>query len=118
MKQWGAKDGTFNLGHFYHLIIRTLEDEEDQWVKETMEWWQRYDYSYFLSLHICSHSCPFYRKVFGDDTSNSAKTKKRIHLNTQTAYQLMKKQKRQATGGTGEGEQQVRIHYVYEGPHC
>jgi len=41
MRQWGTADGTFNLTHFYHLIVKTISDEADQWVSETMSWWQR-----------------------------------------------------------------------------
>lgn len=39
-KTWGAQDGTFNLIHFYHLIIQTLSDTEDKWVQDTLNWWQ------------------------------------------------------------------------------
>lgn len=41
MKQWGPTDGTFNLIQFYHLIIKTLSNGADQWVKETMDWWNK-----------------------------------------------------------------------------
>jgi hypothetical protein len=40
MKQWGVADGSFNLIHFYHLIVKTLSNDTDQWVTETMDWWQ------------------------------------------------------------------------------
>jgi hypothetical protein len=45
MKQWGTTDESFNLIHFYHLIVKTLSNNTDQWVIETMDWWQRYAYS-------------------------------------------------------------------------
>jgi hypothetical protein len=41
MKQWGVADGSFNLIHFHHLIVKTLSNNTDQWVTETMDWWQR-----------------------------------------------------------------------------
>jgi hypothetical protein len=41
MKQWGIADGSFNLIHFYHLIVKTLSNNTDKWVAETMDWWQR-----------------------------------------------------------------------------
>jgi hypothetical protein len=41
MVEWGTSNGTFNLIHFYHLIIKTMSDGADQWVVETMDWWQR-----------------------------------------------------------------------------
>jgi hypothetical protein len=41
MGKWGTVDGTFNLIHFYHLIIKTTSNDADQWVTETMDWWQR-----------------------------------------------------------------------------
>ena len=39
---WGEKDGTFSLIHFYHLIIKILSNHEDQWVLDTLAWWQQY----------------------------------------------------------------------------
>jgi hypothetical protein len=42
MQKWGVKDGDFNLSEFYHLIIKVLGVEDDEWVDETMDWWQRY----------------------------------------------------------------------------
>ena len=41
MKCWANTDGTFNLIHFYYLIMKTLTDAKDDWVTETMNWWQR-----------------------------------------------------------------------------
>ena len=41
MRQWANMDGAFNLIHFYHLIVKTLADSTDEWVTETMNWWQR-----------------------------------------------------------------------------
>lgn len=38
---WGEKDGTFSLIHFYHLIVKTLSNSGDQWVLDTLAWWQR-----------------------------------------------------------------------------
>jgi hypothetical protein len=41
MKQWDNADGTFNLIHLYHLIMKTISNNADRWVAETMDWWQR-----------------------------------------------------------------------------
>jgi hypothetical protein len=40
--EWGTTDGTFNFVHFYHLIIKTISNSNDEWVAETMDWWQKY----------------------------------------------------------------------------
>ena len=52
MRQWANADGTFNLIHFYHLIVKTLADAKDEWVAETMGWWQRYRFPLTAS-HPC-----------------------------------------------------------------
>jgi len=41
MKEWGTTDGTFNLIHFYHLIVKTLTSDTDEWVLQTISWWKR-----------------------------------------------------------------------------
>jgi hypothetical protein len=41
MKEWGTTDGTFNLIHFYYLIVKTLTGNTDEWVIETISWWKR-----------------------------------------------------------------------------
>ena len=41
MEEWRASDGVFNLGHFYHIIVKTLSEKDDAWVTSTMDWWQR-----------------------------------------------------------------------------
>jgi hypothetical protein len=38
---WGEKDGTLSLIHFYHLIVKTLSNDGDPWVLDTLAWWQR-----------------------------------------------------------------------------
>ena len=38
---WGDSHDTFNLVHFYHLIVKTLSDDTDGWVTETIGWWKR-----------------------------------------------------------------------------
>jgi hypothetical protein len=49
---WGEKDGTFSLIHFYHLIVKTLSNDEDQWALDTLAWWQRYVLLYYaFDLH-------------------------------------------------------------------
>ena len=41
MKAWDPVDGTFNLTMFYHLIVKTLSDQTDPWVIDTLSWWKR-----------------------------------------------------------------------------
>ena len=41
LRSWGPSDGTFSLIRFYHLIVKTLSDDTDDWVAETMNWWKR-----------------------------------------------------------------------------
>jgi hypothetical protein len=41
-EEWGAEDGQFVLQDFYTTIIELFEDEEDEWVKETLGWWNKY----------------------------------------------------------------------------
>ena len=41
MPHWGSIDGTFLLGEFYHIIMDVLSDPNDDWVKETLGWWQK-----------------------------------------------------------------------------
>ncbi|KIM48500.1 hypothetical protein M413DRAFT_22983 [Hebeloma cylindrosporum] len=38
---WTLEDGAFEYGVFYQNIVRMFEDDhEDDWVKETLAWWQ------------------------------------------------------------------------------
>jgi hypothetical protein len=41
LPSWGPTDGTFNLIRFYHLIVKTLSDDTDEWVTQTLSWWKR-----------------------------------------------------------------------------
>jgi len=41
MRQWATVDGSFNLIHLYHLIIKTLSHDADLWVTDTMDWWNK-----------------------------------------------------------------------------
>jgi len=38
---WGEAHGTFNLIHFYHLIVKTLSDDTNEWAVQTIAWWKR-----------------------------------------------------------------------------
>jgi len=53
MKEWGTTDGAFNLVRFYHLIIKTLSHKTDQWVVQTINWWNKYTSTPSLS-HLTS----------------------------------------------------------------
>jgi len=41
----------FILQDFYHAILELFEDEEDEWVVETLAWWNRYVSSLPFNLH-------------------------------------------------------------------
>jgi len=41
LPSWGPIDGTFSLIHLYHLIVKTLSDNTDEWVAQTIGWWKR-----------------------------------------------------------------------------
>ncbi|KAK1234266.1 hypothetical protein PQX77_002534 [Marasmius sp. AFHP31] len=38
---WGVKDGKFNYEEFFNLIVNLFAQEDDPWVKETLEWWNQ-----------------------------------------------------------------------------
>ncbi|KAH9984331.1 hypothetical protein BJV77DRAFT_966229 [Russula vinacea] len=40
-EEWGAEDGQFMLQEFYQIIMELFEDEEDEWVLETLAWWNQ-----------------------------------------------------------------------------
>jgi hypothetical protein len=84
-------DGAFSLIHFYHLIIKTLSDSTDQWVVDTLKWWNRF----LPILPLISQSgltLSSHRKIFGDEVSATAKPKARLRITAQTAYRLMRQQ--------------------------
>jgi len=41
LPSWNHTDGAFSLIRFYHLIVKTLSDDTDPWVAETIGWWER-----------------------------------------------------------------------------
>lgn len=55
MTEWGHQDGSFDLKHFYHIIVKVLSDDKNKWVKETMDWWQRLSISIWELLHTTEH---------------------------------------------------------------
>ena len=61
-----------------------------------------------ISSHVPTTALP-HRKVFGDGADESTGTTKKLILTNQTTYKLMRKQIQQATSGTPEPPQQVRI---------
>jgi hypothetical protein len=42
-EEWGAEDGQFILEDFFHAVLELFEDEEDEWVVGTLDWWNEYD---------------------------------------------------------------------------
>lgn len=46
---WGIDDGDFEYQVFYQNIVSMFEDNpEDDWVKETLAWWQEYGDIFFM----------------------------------------------------------------------
>jgi hypothetical protein len=41
-EEWGAEDGLFILQDFYQAVLELFDDEEDEWVIETLAWWNEY----------------------------------------------------------------------------
>jgi hypothetical protein len=51
-EEWGAEDGLFILQDFYKAILELFADEEDEWVIDTLAWWNEYvTYCSFIPLH-------------------------------------------------------------------
>ena len=43
MEEWGEVDGNFNQKRFFESIIGVFEeDPEDEWVIDTLKWWDKY----------------------------------------------------------------------------
>ena len=40
-EEWGVEDGQFILQDFYEAILELFEDEEDEWVVDTLTWWNK-----------------------------------------------------------------------------
>lgn len=53
METWDIIDGLFDIPAFYYAIVELFEDPEDEWAKETLEWWNQYVvlYVYTSLLH-------------------------------------------------------------------
>jgi hypothetical protein len=77
MRQWGAFDGTFSLIHFYHLIVKTLSDNTEKWVAETMGWWQKY-VCFIQPPYTCSNILPI--------TESSLATKRPVPTSVDSQY--------------------------------
>lgn len=71
-EEWGAEDGQFILQDFYHAIIELFEDEEDEWVEQTLGWWNKY---VLVSPLDCFDSTFPRRQIFPDKTSTKSKGK-------------------------------------------
>ena len=59
MVGWGIKDGEVNLSTLYDLLRQQFRNPDDPWVKETLEWWNRFVgtlVSTFLPIHTSSSS--------------------------------------------------------------
>jgi hypothetical protein len=38
---WGDKDGNYEYSALYNFVLKSLANEDDPWVKTTLEWWNR-----------------------------------------------------------------------------
>lgn len=54
-EEWGAEDGNFILEAFYKVIMELFEDEEDQWVIDTLDWWNKCIMTPFFFLSEGEH---------------------------------------------------------------
>jgi len=39
--KWSVEDGPFNYEDFFNTIVELFDDLEDDWVKETLEFWNK-----------------------------------------------------------------------------
>ena len=39
IKDWRVEDDLFNQEEFHSIICGLLEDEDSEWVKDTLDWW-------------------------------------------------------------------------------
>lgn len=50
LESWSPDDGKFSYIDFYKEIVATFEDyPEEEWVSETLSWWQQYVLNLFFS---------------------------------------------------------------------
>jgi len=58
-EHWTPTDGSFDATKFYNNIVQLFEaDADDPWVKETLEFWNKYVlFFYFSSLHTLTCIC-------------------------------------------------------------
>jgi len=89
-KEWGAEDGNFILERFYKMILELFEDMEDEWVIETLAWWN----ACVSILFLLSYLTVFYmcRKIFPDKstTKNGAKDGNGTETNPNSAHSKAK----------------------------
>jgi hypothetical protein len=41
MEEWGEIDGNFNQKRFLESIVELFEDPEEEWVIDTLKWWDK-----------------------------------------------------------------------------
>lgn len=57
MKRWSLSDNLFFLDEFYDNIVSMFEDNvESAWVEETLEWWNRHVFAYFVEVLLSPFS--------------------------------------------------------------
>jgi hypothetical protein len=62
-EEWGTEDGLFILKEFYYAILEMFDDKEDEWVVETLAWWNEY---VFILFSFPTDPVSFYRQIFPD----------------------------------------------------
>jgi hypothetical protein len=71
----GCQDGLFILQDFYKAILKLFADEEDEWVIDTLAWWNEYVIClFFLSFALISQ---LDRQIFPDKLSTKNNSKDR-----------------------------------------
>jgi len=41
LDDWRTEDDLFNREEFFNHMVSFLDDEEDEWVKDTLRWWNK-----------------------------------------------------------------------------
>ena len=42
LDDWRTEDDLFNREEFFSSMVTLLDDSEDEWVKDTLKWWNRW----------------------------------------------------------------------------
>lgn len=88
MPKWGSKDGNFNLAELYHIVVALLSAPKEEWVVETLNWWQKYVSASMNRLSTMPQPTTHNRKLFGDKQAvkGVAERSKTVRATTSTMY--------------------------------